>query len=163
MDIKQAVMTNLNTADFIVEGYLADLKQEELLVRPCTGINPIAWQLGHLINSEWNLVNAAAPGKLDPLPAGFSDTYGRGKKAGDNASDYLSKDEYLKIKRALRANVLRVLEAVPAADFDADAPQGLPPMMKKKGDIWLFLGAHWLMHAGQWAVTRRSIGRPPLF
>ena len=24
-------------------------------------------------------------------------------------------------------------------------------------------GTHWLMHAGQWAVVRRQLGRPPLF
>jgi len=22
---------------------------------------------------------------------------------------------------------------------------------------------HWLMHAGQWAVVRRKLGKPPLF
>ena len=40
----------------------ADLSDADLLVRPAPSANHIAWQLGHLIASERNLVEAAAPG-----------------------------------------------------------------------------------------------------
>jgi hypothetical protein len=29
--------------------------------------------------------------------------------------------------------------------------------------IFLMQGTHWTMHAGQWAVIRRKLGRAPLF
>ena len=31
------------------------------------------------------------------------------------------------------------------------------------GAMYSLQGSHWLMHAGQWAVVRRQLGRPPLF
>jgi hypothetical protein len=29
--------------------------------------------------------------------------------------------------------------------------------------VFSMQGSHWMMHAGQWAVLRRKLGRPPLF
>jgi hypothetical protein len=29
--------------------------------------------------------------------------------------------------------------------------------------LYSMQGSHWLMHAGQWAVVRRMLGRKPLF
>jgi hypothetical protein len=31
------------------------------------------------------------------------------------------------------------------------------------GDVFSMQGGHLLMHAGQWAVVRRKLGRKPLF
>jgi hypothetical protein len=31
------------------------------------------------------------------------------------------------------------------------------------GALFSVEGSHWLMHAGQWAVIRRQLGRKPLF
>ena len=37
MEIKQAIAFNLSSSEFLVDGYLADLKGSELLVRPVPG------------------------------------------------------------------------------------------------------------------------------
>ena len=29
--------------------------------------------------------------------------------------------------------------------------------------LFSLAGTHWVMHAGQWAIVRRQLGRPPLF
>ena len=163
MDIKQAIAASLGQADFLVQIYLADLKQDELIVRPVIGANPIAWQLGHLIAAERYVVDKLAPGKADALPAGFADAYGRGKPVSDNSADYKSKEEYLQLMKQVRANTLHVVEGLAPAAFDAAVGPGLPPMVKQVGDGFLFIGAHWLSHTGQWVVTRRKLGRPPLF
>ena len=47
MDIRQAIRANLTSADFIVNGYLADLTPGEMLTRPVPGANHTAWQVGH--------------------------------------------------------------------------------------------------------------------
>jgi hypothetical protein len=162
MDIKQAIAFNLSSSEFLVNAYLADLDSKDLLVRPVPGANHIAWQLGHLIVAERFLVERGLPGMMDELPAGFADRHKKSTAASDNASDFLSKEEYLELAKKVRANTLRVAESLEPADFDKPASGG-PPFVKTVGDAFLFISGHWLMHAGQWAVIRRKLGRPPLF
>jgi uncharacterized damage-inducible protein DinB len=162
MDIKQAIAANFASSDMLVDAYLADLTPQELLVRPASGANHIAWQLGHLIAAERYFGEKVAPGKMDPLPAGFAERHKKGTAASDAAGDFLDKDEYRRIGREVRANVLRIVKDMSPADFDRQV-EGLPPMVKTTGEALLFIAAHWLMHAGQWAVVRRKLGRAPLF
>jgi hypothetical protein len=162
MDIKQAIQTSLAQADGIVNGYLADLKPSELLARPCAGANHIAWQLGHLIASEHYLVEQAAPGKMPPLPAGFAEKHRKDTAGSDDPRAFLSKEEYLDLAKKVRSGVLQIVADASAADFDKPLTK-VPPFCKTAGELFLFLGPHWIMHAGQWAVIRRTLGKPPLF
>ena len=162
MDIKQAIAANFASSDMVVEAYLKDLAPEELLARPTPGANHIAWQLGHLIASERYFGDKIVPGKMDALPAGFAERHKKATAASDAAGDFLSKDEYLRIGRDVRANVQRIIDGMSPADFDRPV-EGLPPMVKSTGEALLFCAAHWLMHTGQWAIVRRKLGRPPLF
>jgi len=162
MDIKQAIAFNLSSSELLVNGYLADLESSDLLVRPVPGANHIAWQLGHLIAAERSLVERAVPGKMDALPDGFAQRHNKETAASDSAADFLSKDEYQQLAKKVRANTLRVVESLSPADFDKPASGG-PPFIKSAGEFFLFISGHWLMHAGQWAVIRRKLGRAPLF
>lgn len=162
MDIKQAIASSLAQADFVVQAYLADMKDGDLLVRPIPGSNHIAWQLGHLISSECFLVEKVAPGKFEPLPAGFSEAHQKDTAAIDDAGKFLTKEEYQRLAGQVRATTLRIVEEMTPGDFDQPVEK-LPPIVKTAGDLFLFVSMHWLMHAGQWAVIRRKLGRPPLF
>src|SRR5690349_13077392 len=97
MDIKQAIAFNLSSSEFLVNGYLADLESNDLLMRPVPGANHIAWQLGHLISAERFVVEKAVPGTMDALPEGFVDRHKKVAAPSDSASDFLSKDEYLQL------------------------------------------------------------------
>ena len=162
MNIKQAIVTSLGQADAIVGSYLGDLTQEELLVRAVPGSNHIAWQLGHLISSERYLVDKAAPGKMEALPAGFAERHSKAAAVIDDPKNFSSKAEYLALAKKVRANTLRALDGMTDAALDG-AVSGVPPFIKTAGEVFLFTGPHWLMHAGQWAIIRRKLGRPPLF
>ena len=48
-------------------------------------------------------------------------------------------------------------------DLDAPAPESLKQIAANVGGIFSMQPTHWTMHAGQWAVVRRKLGRPPLF
>lgn len=162
MKIKDAIRSSLSQADMVVDSYLKDLTDDELMVRPIPGTNHIAWQVGHLIGSERWLVDKAVPGRMEPLPEGFAAKHSKETAGSDNRADFLTKDEYLKLAKKVRANALAVLDSL--SDEDLDKPvSNLPPMVKNVGDLFLFLGCHWLMHAGQWAIIRRKVGRAPLF
>lgn len=167
MDIPQAIRSSLVASDFVVAAYLGDITADEMLARPVPGINHMAWQLGHLIKSDRHLVEqcCAALGRASgfgPLPAGFAEQHTKETAASDNPADFLTKEEYLAIKEQARGDILRLVESLAPADFDRPVTN-VPPFLKTVGETLNFIGGHWLMHAGQWTVTRRHLGRPPLF
>ncbi|REK06067.1 MAG: DinB family protein [Planctomycetota bacterium] len=162
MDIKQGAKTSLAQADLVVNYYLQDLTDAELLARPLPDCNHIAWQLGHLISAERMMLEKLAPGKTEPLPEGFEAAHNKETAKIDDASKFRSKDEYLKLAAGVRAQTLSLLEAMSAEDFDRPLENAMPGV-KVAGDLFFFISMHWLMHSGQWAIVRRSLGRPPLF
>ena len=56
MSPKDALRLSIGMSEYIVNAYINDLDDAELLIRPVPGMNHIAWQLGHLIASERNFV-----------------------------------------------------------------------------------------------------------
>lgn len=162
MELKQAIRFSLEAADFVVQSYLKDLTDAELLVRPVPGANHIAWQLGHLIAAESYLADKAAPGKGPALPAGFADKHKKDTAGSDDPKAFLTKEEYLRLYKQVREGTLALVEKLTAEELQRPTEK-TPPMVKTAWQALQFIGAHWAMHAGQWAVTRRKLGRAPLF
>jgi hypothetical protein len=163
MNFQDAVRANLAISDFFVQSYLGDLTPEEMLRRPAPDANHIAWQVGHLIQAEWRLVEAGVPGSMPPLPAGLAEPYTSERARSDNPADYLTKEEYLAAAKDVRAATLRVLQSLSETDFDKPVSGRVPPFVKRIGDCFVTIGAHWASHAGQWVVTRRMLGRDRIF
>ena len=163
MNAKDAARSIMNTADFMVESYLSDITPQELLVRPAPGANHLAWQLGHLISAETRLVEAAAPGSMPALPMGFAERHSKDTAGSDNPADFLSKDEYMKLAKSVRAATLNSLENISDADLDKPVSGRVPPFVKRGGDCFVTVGGHWVLHAGQWVVLRRHLGRDRKF
>lgn len=163
MNAREALKATWDSAQFIVDAYLADLSDSDLLVRPVPGCNHIAWQLGHLISSENKMLSAVMPGIMPALPDGFADKHSKEKASSDNARDFLTKAEYMKQAQAQRQGSIQILNKLTDADLDKEAPEMLRSWAPRIVDVLSVIGGHWLMHSGQWAVVRRKIGRPPLF
>ena len=163
MDLKDAVRKSMEMADFMVEKYITDLTPEELLTRPVPKANHVAWQLGHLISAERMLVEGGVPGSMPPLPAGFAERHSKDMAQSDKPGDFLTKDEYLKLAKEIRAATLKVLDSVPDADFGKPVTGRVPPFVQTVGDCFVTVGGHWTMHTGQWVVLRRKLGRPVMF
>jgi DinB superfamily len=163
MDLKDGVRTQLRMADFFVDSYLSDITPEEMLKRPAPGANHVAWQLGHLIGAETRLAEAAKPGGMPALPEGFAERHSKETAASDNPKDFLSKDEYLKLAKTVRAGTLKVLDSLSEADFDRPVSGRVPPFVKTAGDCLVVAAGHWVLHAGQWVVLRRELGRERKF
>ena len=72
MNTKDAIRQTYDLSHRVVNGYLGDFTDEELMQRPGEGCNHVAWQLGHLISSECSLLNMVAPGAAPELPEGFA-------------------------------------------------------------------------------------------
>ena len=163
MNAREAIKASMSAPDMIVNAYLGDLSDEELLVRPVEGANHIAWQLGHLITSENSMVEQTCPGSMPPLPEGFKEKYTKETATLDEASAFHTKEEYLKLFNEQRAGTLKALDGLNDDDLDKPAPESLRKMFPTVGAIFSMQPTHWVMHAGQWAVIRRKLGRAPLF
>ena len=163
MSIAQAIKVIMDTPTSIVNGYLGDLSDEELLVRPVDGANHIAWQLGHLIVSENHMMNQVCPDCMPALPEGFAEKYTKETAAVNEPTAFHSKAEYVKLMNEQRAATSAALEKLSDADLEKPAPESLQQFGATVAAIIGGQVTHWMMHAGQWAVTRRKLGRKPLF
>jgi uncharacterized damage-inducible protein DinB len=160
MNAKDAIKVGIDMGKFISLGYLEDLTDQELLHRPAKGANHINWQLGHLIASEHEMTEKVAPGSTPPLPAGFAEKYTKDTAGSDDAAKFLKKAELLKVFEEQRAASLKALDKL--SDADLDKPTGVE-YAPNVATMFSMHGTHWVMHAGQWAVVRRQLGRKPLF
>jgi hypothetical protein len=160
MNAKDIIKIDIDMGQFISLGYLEDLTDQELFHRPAKGANHINWQLGHLIQSENEMMNTAIPGCMPNLPAGFAEKYTKDTATSDDASKFLKKDELLKAYHEQRAGTLKALAGVNENDLDKKTGVEYAPTI---GAMFSMQGTHWVMHAGQWAVIRRQLGRKPMF
>jgi len=162
MNAHDVIRRSISLGQFICMAYLEDLTDEELLVRPVPGANHIRWQLGHLINSEHEMIEGCCPGSMPPLPAGFSERYHKDKAALDDPAAFHTKSELLGIMEEQRSGTLRQLEKMTAEDLAKPAPEKFRSYLNSVGDAFAMQGSHWIMHSGQWAMVRRKLGRPVL-
>lgn len=160
MDAKEAIRFTIGSAEFVSLGYLEDLSDKELLHRPCAGANHINWQIGHLIVAENQMINGVAPGSMPALPTGFAEKYTKETAGVDDASKFATKAELIKTYKEQRAATLKALEKLDPAVMDKATGTDYAPTV---GAMFALQGGHWMMHAGQWAVIRRQLGRKPMF
>ena len=73
----EAIANTLATGDMVLKSYVSDLSDAELMSRPAVGCNHIAWQLGHLIVADCDLLEAICPGKSVSLPDGFREAHSK--------------------------------------------------------------------------------------
>jgi DinB family protein len=163
MDSRQALKCGIAGGQKITEAYLGDLSDADLLVRALPGTNHIAWQLGHLIGAEYMMIDALRPGSSPKLPEGFQKKHGKETAGSDDPKSFLTKAEYLDLFKKQRSATLAVLDTVSDDELGQPAPEKLRAFLKTVADVFAMQGTHWVMHAGQWALIRRKLGRPPLF
>lgn len=163
MNAREAIRNSIQSADFVVNSYLGDLSDADLLVRPVPGANHIAWQLGHLVIAEHGLMSEEFPGAMPALPAGFMEKHNNDTASSDDPKAFLTKAEYQRLWAEQRAATLAQLAKISDADLDKPAPEKYRSFLNTVGDLINLQGSHALMHAGQWAIVRRKLGRKPLF
>jgi hypothetical protein len=118
MNSKQAMKAGIDGGSFVVMAYLEDLTDADLMVRPIPGTNHLAWQLGHLIHAEHQMVDAVSPGTMPKLPEGFVKQHSKETATSDNPKDFCTKAEYLKLAKEQRAGTYAALEKLSEADLD---------------------------------------------
>ncbi len=163
MNARQAIKLSIDSAKFISLEYLADLSDEDMLQRPHPECNHIKWQMGHLISSENQMVNGVCPASMSALPDGFADRYSKETAKSDAPDAFDSKADLRQLLEDQRAATLQALAGLSDEDLDKPAPEEMQAYAPTVGDVFSLQGGHWMMHAGQWAIIRRQLARPPLF
>lgn len=163
MNLQSALKYNFGMADMVWQSYVQDLSDDDLMVRPVPGANHTKWQIGHLIVSENRFNTLANPNRAVALPSGFEARYGANTSGSDDPADFDSKATLLALAAEQRAATMAIVEHLDEVDLDAKTPEHMQAYCPTVGDALVLIGGHWLMHAGQWAVTRRKLGRAPLF
>lgn len=163
MSIATQIKHELNLPTFVVQGYVGDLSDEDLMRRPAPNANHIAWQLGHLIEAEHNLNNMVCPDSMPALPEGFAEKHKKETATSDDASAFCTKDEYLKLMTEQRAGTLALLDKLSDDELEKPAPEGIQKFGATVGAVIAGQSAHWMMHAGQWVIVRRQLGKEAIF
>ena len=162
MNTKEAIRSSMDVSLHVLNTYISDLSDADLLQRPGTGCNKLAWQLGHLISSEVQLLNSICPGKGAELPAGFAEQHSKETCETEDSAGFRTKQEYLDLYQQVREATLAALEVVSDADLDEPSPEPMREHFPKVGQIFTLIGTHPMMHAGQFVVVRRQLGKPIL-
>ncbi|MEM8874803.1 MAG: DinB family protein [Planctomycetota bacterium] len=156
-----AIAHGIAGSKWMIERFCHDLTVEEWHHRPCTGANPAAWILGHLILTQRQFLGMVGSDKLPDLPEGFEGKFPRDKTAADAATDFGDVAQLLPIF-AEHCDLLAA--AVMAASDEAlgsDLENAFGPN-KTVSDALIFAGLHVASHAGHISTIRRSLGKPPV-
>jgi hypothetical protein len=163
MTAKDAIKIALTSTQSLLGNYLADLSDADLLVRPAPTANHIAWQLGHLISAEIMLGSQVPKAVYPELPGGFKEQHDKSMAAVDPPKGFGTKAEYLGLFTKVREATLANLARMPEADLDKPTTGRMAPMAPTLGALLLLTASHTLMHAGQFTVVRRQLGKPIVF
>ena len=162
MKAQDAIRSTLTSTQYMLGMFLNDLSDADLLVRPVPAANHIAWQLGHLIAAEGNMLTPYIKDAGYPaLPAGFAEQHN--KEAAVKDTGFLTKAEYLGLFNKVRQATIDAVGKLSDADLDAPTTGPMSQMVPTVGALLLLSGDHVMMHAGQFTVVRRKLGKPVLF
>jgi hypothetical protein len=162
MTPKDLIRGQIESCHRMVRAYVADLTDAESLVRPVPAANHAAWQLGHMIAGTHMMLGGI--GQPAPaLPDGFAAAHQKETCVSDDPKKFAKMSEYLALMDKTTAASLAAVDATPEADLDKPGPERMRQYAPTVGVVLAMLGTHWLMHAGQFVVIRRKLGRPIMF
>ena len=163
MDTKEAIKASMDLSTTVLNSYLSDLDDGDLMTRPGEGCNHLAWQLGHLVKSEVNILNAICPGKGAELPEGFAEAHEKETASSDDPSKFLSKDEYLSLYANVHEATLKALDEMSDEQLSEPGPEPFRSFCPTVGHVFVLIGTHPMMHAGQVVPVRRKLNKPVVF
>jgi hypothetical protein len=163
MNAKEAIRISLGASQRLLPMYLDDLSDADILVRPVSTANHIAWQIGHVIASECR-IGRQLPGSTYPeLPAGFAEQHTKHTCSIDPPKGFGTKTQYLELFNKVRQATLASLERLPETDLDKPASGDVAKIAPTLGALLLLAASHSVLHIGQFSAARRKLGKPLVF
>ncbi len=164
MNGTDVIKADLAGTQFVLRWFLSDFNDADLLVRPVPGANHAAWQVGNVIGGDVMIIKGELPDTPYPeLPPGFSEAHGPKGTDLDGPDGFLTKDEYIALFDRVRGVTIAALDGLSDADLDRPTTGQFAEFAPTLGRLFLMASNHTLMHAGQFSVIRRKLGKPVLF
>jgi hypothetical protein len=161
MNARDAITIALKSTQNMMQSYLGDLSDADLLVRPVPEANHIAWQLGHLISAEVSMMSAQGPAFTYPeLPAGFKEQHDKAKASAESTKGFGTKEQYLGLFNKVRQATIAGVQKISDTDLDKPSVGSMAKFCPTLAAILLLQASHALMHGGQFTVVRRKLGKP---
>jgi hypothetical protein len=156
MNAKEAIKGSLKATQDMLNWYLSDLADADILVRPVPNANHIAWQLGHLIGSENGMFPSVLANTAPvALPTGFAEQHATKMASQDPPKGFLSKAEYVALFNKARETTIGAVDKMSDADLDKPTPGDMAKWAPTVAALLILTANHTMMHAGQFTVVRR--------
>lgn len=158
-DAKSVILGQLQTGQFLMEKFTADLTDAEYFQVPCKGANHIGWVIGHIACSE-DAIGAAASGGEKRIPEATHTLFAGSSECHADAGKYPSRKELDELFKDARATLIERLTTSDASKWDDPSPEGWPKeIFPTIGSLWGMQGAHQFWHIGQITVCRAAMGK----
>ncbi|MEM8864398.1 MAG: DinB family protein [Planctomycetota bacterium] len=162
MNTKEAIRASADLSRLVLTSFVSDLDDSELMIRPGEGCNHLAFQLGHLIAAECQLLEMVKPGAAIALPEGFAEQHSKEAAGEDDPAKFHTKQEYLDLLDKVTQATMAALEATSDEELDTPSPEHFAQFAPTHGHIYSLIATHPMMHAGQFVPVRRKLGKPVL-
>jgi len=157
----EAIVSALRMSKRMLHRFVDDLKPHEFEVQASFGTNCIAWLIGHLAMTDRRSLGWLGARNLPPLPPGFEEKFLKTGRSAESQTGFGDPKELIALFDEHRD---RMIEAMATADpaLFLEPPSFQSPMFADKGEAFLFMSLHTMMHLGQISSIRRSLGYPPI-
>jgi hypothetical protein len=161
----QAAVDRLELARRRVKDFTNDLTANEWFWSPAEYTTHVAWQVGHIAVSEYNLCLRRVRGRTKQDETLISDAFIEHFKLGSQpvagSANYPPIAEIKRVFDAVHAQVLKELAALSDEELDVPVEQPHPVFNTKLGAVD-YASGHELVHNGQIGLLRRLMGKPAL-
>lgn len=159
------ILEDLQQARAYASDVLSHVDESMWHKQPAAGVNPVAWQVGHLAVAEYGLCLKRIRGVKEEdeklLPPDFLTAFGKGSTPATDPSAYPAIDLLMSVFHNVHQQVLKETRQLTEDALSEEA--GPPhPMFSTKGGALRFSPKHEMLHVGQIAMIRRMLGGEPL-
>jgi DinB superfamily len=161
----QAAVDRFTMAHRRVKDFTDDLTPDEWFWHPAEYVTHIAWQVGHLAVSDYNLCLRRLRGRTKEdetlIPDAFIEHFKLGSQPLAGSVNYPPIAEIKRVFDAVHAQAVKELAEL--SDEELDVPADPPhPIFKTKLGAVDYASGHDLVHNGQIGLLRRLMGKPAL-
>lgn len=157
MEICEVIREVLKTSRLVLFRYLNDFSDTDIYVRPLPKAHTTAWQLGHLILSERMMMKGLGCEDLIELPPRFESVHAEDRGYSYEENSGFVKEQYKELLVVQRERVFELLEETTVATFESPGPIEMRQYAPTVAAVFLAMGSHEMLHAGQIAVIRRYL------
>jgi hypothetical protein len=142
----------------ILDMFLKDFSEADMMFRPAKSANHAIWQMGHLANSTRNMVSTCDPSVVFP----FEDDprFGKSKASIDDPAFFPNKAEIVGRFNQAMDIAAKWVATLTDAQLATPTPERMQAFAPTVANVAILLASHPFMHLGQFTVTRRALDKP---